>query len=90
MSFKIQTETLGDFGMHNHTAGVFKALGERMQKKKPKGLCQQQDAELCSTELCSTEQHRERAAQRVVGIAQHLQWAVLKFPRKQTLSAARR
>ena len=85
MSFKIQTETLGDFGMHNHTAGVFKALGERMQKKKPKGLCQQQDAE-----LCSTEQHRERAAQRVVGIAQHLQWAVLKFPRKQTLSAARR
>ena len=61
--------------MHNHTAGVFKALGERMQKKKPKGLCQQQDAELCSTELCSTEQHRERAAQRlyftVHGIAYH-------------------
>lgn len=54
-----------------------------MQKKKPKGLCQQQDAELCSTELCGTEQHRERAAQRVVGIAQHLQWAVLKFPRNK-------
>lgn len=48
-----------------------------MQRKKPKGLCQQQDAE-----LCSTEQHRERAAQRLVGVAQHLHGFMLKFPRK--------
>lgn len=48
-----------------------------MQRKKLEELCQQQDAE-----LCSTEQHRERAAQRVAGIAQHLQGVMLTFPKK--------
>lgn len=48
-----------------------------MQRKKPEELCQQQDAE-----LCSREQHRERAAQRVAGIAQHLQGVMLTFPKK--------